>query len=186
VPRTLAKVDLTAIVEALAAETPDAGKPGTDHRRYAQLERDFATARARIETLEQENRELAARLERIEALAATPQQHPIEQAAAGNKRSPEMRLQSPTAPQRPVSPAVACVADGGMHPETRKLLAAAAQHAPGRFTWGQLATLAGLKPSGGHWNSGVAVLRNNGLIETEPVAGPPASKRYRAAALFRE
>jgi hypothetical protein len=31
-----------------------------------------------------------------------------------------------------------------------------------------LATVLGKKPSGGHWNSGIAVLRNNGLIETEP------------------
>jgi len=29
----------------------------------------------------------------------------------------------------------------------------------------------GKKPSGGHWNSGIAVLRNNGLIEIEPAAG---------------
>ena len=35
------------------------------------------------------------------------------------------------------------------------------------------------KPSGGHWNSGIAVLRNNGLIETD-------GRRYRTAALFRE
>jgi hypothetical protein len=45
----------------------------------------------------------------------------------------------------------------------------------------KLATALGKKPSGGHWNSGIAVLRNNGLIETEP-----GSKRYRVAALFRE
>ena len=35
------------------------------------------------------------------------------------------------------------------------------------------------QPSGGHWNSGIAVLRNNGLIEAD-------GRRYRAAALFRE
>ncbi len=160
-----------------------------------------------------------------------------------------------------------------MHTAARKLLAAAAQHAPGRFTWGQLATLAGLKPSGGHfnsgrkglrdagyvaetgdlvaitpagltaagevpsspstpaerlamwcarlpapapemlrtlvargghymdagelagalgkkatgghWNSGIAVLRNNGLIETDPAAAPAGGRRYRAARLLR-
>ena len=33
------------------------------------------------------------------------------------------------------------------------------------------------KPSGGHWNSGIAVLRNNGLIEID-------GRRYRAAELF--
>jgi hypothetical protein len=35
------------------------------------------------------------------------------------------------------------------------------------------------KSSGGHWNSGIAVLRNNGLIETD-------GRRYRTAVLFRE
>jgi len=35
------------------------------------------------------------------------------------------------------------------------------------------------KPSGGHWNSGIAVLRNNGLIETD-------GRCYRAADLFRD
>jgi hypothetical protein len=43
----------------------------------------------------------------------------------------------------------------------------------------ELATALGKKPNGGHWNSGIAVLRNNGLIETD-------GRRYRAAALLRE
>ena len=43
----------------------------------------------------------------------------------------------------------------------------------------ELAMTIGKKPSGGHWNSGVAILRNNGLIETD-------GRRYRSAALFRE
>jgi hypothetical protein len=43
----------------------------------------------------------------------------------------------------------------------------------------ELAAVLGKKPSGGHWNSGVAVLRNNGLIETD-------GRRYRSAALFRK
>ena len=42
----------------------------------------------------------------------------------------------------------------GLHRAARKLLLALAQHAPARFTWGQVATLAGLKPSGGHFNAG--------------------------------
>ena len=44
---------------------------------------------------------------------------------------------------------------------------------------GELATMLGKKPSGGHWNSGLAMLRNNGLIETD-------GRRYRAANLFRD
>jgi hypothetical protein len=43
----------------------------------------------------------------------------------------------------------------------------------------ELAAVLGKKPSGGHWNSGIAVLRNNCLIEAD-------GRRYRAAALFGE
>ncbi len=43
----------------------------------------------------------------------------------------------------------------------------------------ELAATLGKKPSGGHWNSRIAVLRNNGLIEID-------GRRYRSAALFRE
>jgi hypothetical protein len=43
----------------------------------------------------------------------------------------------------------------------------------------ELAAALGKKPTGGHWNSGIAVLRNNGLIETD---GRP----YRTTTLFRE
>jgi hypothetical protein len=62
-----------------------------------------------------------------------------------------------------------------LHPAARKLLSAAARHAPARFTWGQLATLAGLKPSGGHFNAGRKDLRalgyvaeSNGLVMPTP------------------
>jgi hypothetical protein len=50
-----------------------------------------------------------------------------------------------------------------------------------RYTDAQeLAAALGKKPSGGHWNSGIAVLRNNdGLIETD-------GRRYRTAVLFRD
>lgn len=41
-----------------------------------------------------------------------------------------------------------------------------------------LAEVLGKQPTGGHWNGGVAVLCNNGLIETD-------GKRLRAAALLR-
>jgi hypothetical protein len=43
---------------------------------------------------------------------------------------------------------------------------------------GELAALLGRKASGGHWNSGIAVLRNNGLIETD-------GHRYRTTVLLR-
>lgn len=51
-----------------------------------------------------------------------------------------------------------------MHAAARRLLIASAQHAPARFTWGQIATLAGLKPSGGHFNAGRKELRDRGYV----------------------
>lgn len=48
-----------------------------------------------------------------------------------------------------------------------------------RYDVEELAAMIGEKPSGGHWNSGIAVLRNNGLIETD------GGRRYRATELFR-
>jgi len=43
----------------------------------------------------------------------------------------------------------------------------------------ELVAALGKKPTGGHWNSGIAVSRKNGLIETD-------GRRYRTATLFRE
>ena len=50
----------------------------------------------------------------------------------------------------------------------------------------ELAAVLGKKPSGGHWNSGIAVLRNNGLIETEPAPAEAGGRRYRTVVLFRD
>ncbi len=50
---------------------------------------------------------------------------------------------------------------------------------------GELAKALGKKPSGGHWNSGIAVLRNNGLIEVDALASQAGGRRYRTAAFLR-
>jgi hypothetical protein len=163
-PGTLAAVDLTAIVAALAAaETEDPAQPKEDRRRHAQLERDLAAAKARIETLERDNRELGVRLERIAALAAGAA--PASHDAASEKAPAEDKIRArPAPPLRVAATGPAAVSSDGEHPAARKLLATAAQHAPGRFTWGQLATLAGLKPSGGHFNAGRKSLRDAGYV----------------------
>jgi hypothetical protein len=68
-----------------------------------------------------------------------------------------------------------------IHPAGRKLLIALAQHAPTLFTWGQAATLAGLKPSGGHFNSGRKNLRTAGyVVETNGLV-TPTSEGLKAA-----
>jgi hypothetical protein len=161
-PRTLAEVDLTAIVAALAAaETGDPREPKEDRRRHAQLERELMAANARIEALEQQNRDLNTRLERIAALAAAGPVPTADHAALPDEPRAKIKAK-PVRPQRVVSSDAG--SGNGVHPAARKLLTAAAQHAPARFTWGQLATLAGLKPSGGHFNAGRKDLRAAGYI----------------------
>jgi uncharacterized protein len=178
IPRTLAEVDLTAIVAALAAvESKDPGKPknlppsrsAEDRRRHEQLEHELADAKTQIAALEQENRNLKSRLAGIAALAA---------GAAPEQVKADFRQEKPRPKPMSRPPVVrpdAAVSGNGIHPAARKLLVAAAQHAPARFTWGQLATLAGLKPSGGHFNAGRKDLRaagyvteTNGLVTATP------------------
>jgi hypothetical protein len=160
-PRTLAEVDLTAIIAGLAAvETENPVKPRENPHRQAQLEQELAAANAQIDSLVQQNRELTARLERIVALAAGSPPMP------GDADLPKKQVKNETEPVRPLRVVISGPVSGdGVHPAARKLLIAAAQHAPARFTWGQLATLAGLKPSGGHFNAGRKDLRTAGYVD---------------------
>jgi uncharacterized protein len=171
-PRTLAKVDLTAIMAALAAvEDEDLAKAKSGRRRDVELEHEVAAAKARIEILERENRELNSRLTGIAALAAGAASAAIEVASLEKPR----RKSEPTAvqPRRFGTSRSAPVSGDGFHSATRKLLVALAQHALGRFTWGQAATLAGLKPSGGHFNAGRKDLRAAGFVgETKGLVTP--------------
>jgi hypothetical protein len=68
-------------------------------------------------------------------------------------------------------------------PEMLRILAAQGEHF---LDADELAGLLGKKPSGGHRNSGIAVLRNNGLIETTPAPAEAGGRRCRMATLFRE
>jgi len=177
IPRTLAEVDLTAIVAALAAAgAEDPRTPMGDASRHAQLEQELAAARAHIAVLEEENRELRSRLAEISALAAgvvpAPVVDPVIPAFAGTK-GPRSRTVKVERPPRVVAPDSPEVSGTSIHPAARKLLTALAQHAPARFTWGQAATLAGLKPSGGHFNSGRKDLRAAGYVaETNGLVTP--------------
>jgi hypothetical protein len=81
-------------------------------------------------------------------------------------RKPLLKMAAkPAQPVRVMTSDAGPASGDGMHPAARKLLAALAQHAPARFTWGQAATLAGLKPSGGHFNAGRKSLRELGYVE---------------------
>jgi len=60
-------------------------------------------------------------------------------------------------------------------PEILRALAVQGDH---MMDAADLAAALGKKPTGGHWNSGIAVLRNNGLIEAD-------GRRFRASELLR-
>jgi len=167
-PRPLAEVDLTAIVAALTAAGAEGPRtPREDPSRHARLEQELAAARARLAVLEEDNRELKSRLAEISALAAsavrTPVVDPVIPAFA-ETNGPRPRIVKPERPLRVVTCDTPAAYGTGIHPAARKLLTALAQHAPARFTWGQAATLAGLKPSGGHFNSGRKDLRAAGYV----------------------
>jgi hypothetical protein len=173
IPRTLAEVDLTAIVAALAAAGPRKSKEeGTCN---AQLAHELAAATAQIAALEENNRELISRLDAIKALATGAARAPIHATETAAGPRPNTSDAKAVQPQRVATSDSPAAAGNDIHPAARKLLTALAQHAPARFTWGQAATLAGLKPSGGHFNSGRKDLRaaayiaeTNGLVTVTP------------------
>ncbi|HJT07598.1 MAG TPA: hypothetical protein VJ747_11765 [Stellaceae bacterium] len=170
-PRTLAEVDLSAItaalVEAGVARSDDDAAAGGPHRRRTELERQLVerdrqltAAQARIVCLEAEAAALRARLGQIASLAAETASLP-----AALRPSPRPSAPAPEASTAPAAQPKPADNDGTLHPAARKLLSALAQHAPARFSWGQAATLAGLKPSGGHYNAGRKQLRDLELVE---------------------
>jgi uncharacterized protein len=173
-PRSLAEVDLSAITAALAEAAGDTAAEASPshggHGRLAAAERRLkdqgqvlATAQARTAELEAEVVALRSRLGQIAALAAEadlPSPPPVARAEhPGQPSRPSDTARTslsptPTTAARPDAGrplATAADGDASLHPAARKLLAALARHAPARFTWGQAATLAGLKPSGGHY-----------------------------------
>ncbi|MBV8578365.1 MAG: hypothetical protein JOZ58_25440 [Acetobacteraceae bacterium] len=182
-PRTLAEVDLSAITAALAearkSEHTKNAIAGGSVPRMAELEhqlaerhRLLAAAQARIAALEAEATALRSRLDRIVSLAtegAHPVAPPVPQAARSSPPpatvAPKPASVTAARPRAGRPAADAEEGNGTLHPAARKLLTAFAQHAPARFTWGQAATLAGLKPSGGHYNAGRKQLRDMGLVE---------------------
>ena len=136
-PRTLAEVDLTAIVAALAAAgVEDPRTPLEDPSRHAQLEHELAAARARIAVLEEDNRELKSRLAEISALAAGAVRAVVDPVipAVAETNGPRPRIVKPERPLRVVTCDTPAAYGTGIHPAARKLLTALAQHAPARFT----------------------------------------------------
>jgi hypothetical protein len=161
-----ATVDLAALAAALGSRTAEGstvGKRG-DSRRVAELQRALEQASARIAALEAEvevlrltESQLKDRLAQVARIAQIDGALPVSNgAAAPQRQAPDSR--AGPGEQAPRS-------EARLHPAAQRLLTALAQHAPARFTWGQVATLAGLKPSGGHFNAGRKELCDRALIE---------------------
>jgi hypothetical protein len=161
-----ANVDLAALAAALgSAEPADSPTSSTslDSRRVAELQTalDHATTRiaaleAEVDALRSSRRQLKERLAQVAYLAQLDSE--IEP-ASNDAVQVDSQAPDPDSGPADTSP------DGLLHPAARKLLSALAQHAPARFTWRQTATLAGLKPSGGHFNAGRKQLRDRGFVE---------------------
>jgi hypothetical protein len=106
-------------------------------------------------------------------LAADAVRIPVDVAEIAAEPQPKIPSAKPVRPSRIGASDSPSAASNGIHPAARKLLTALAQHAPARFTWGQAATLAGLKPSGGNFNSGRKDLRAGGyVIEANGLVAP--------------
>jgi hypothetical protein len=161
-------VDLAALAAALGSEETAERARGSEKeaRQLAGLQRGLENAAARIAALEAEVealrssegrlRERLAQVARIARLDDPPLLPEKSTSAEPKRRSPDPDPKQGEAEVR---------SEVSLHPAARKLLSALAQHAPARFTWGQAATLAGLKPSGGYFNAGRKELRDRAFVE---------------------
>jgi hypothetical protein len=179
-PKALAEVDVERIRLAMTADAANVdlgrrmsvplpnGDPGrritasevagiTAQLEHATNRLNWATGE--IERLTRENEAMRERLLQIGALTVLREDVPTE-TTEQLATPPKLTLVPTKAPPAPK----ASSADARLHPAAKKLLVALAQHHPANFTWAQIATLAGLKPSGGHYNSGRSELRNLGYV----------------------
>ncbi len=169
-PGARAEVDLPAIMaqlEALGVPDPDGDKPAG-----LKVAVDLAAMRARyeallalLETERQAAARWAARCEHLEGKLDSI--HAITVSNRGP--TPQNAVEEPQPVERAaVAPKVRRGgSDAGLHPAALKLLTALIHHGSGRFTWQQAGTLAVLKASGGHFNSGRQQLRERGLVLEE-------------------
>ena len=171
-PRTLAQVDLTAIMAALenAAESRPT-KVHREDRRVAALERQLAEARDRMAALEKENADLRRRLSEIASIAAGEageQRAPYIDGVAQNQAMASALPEVGAPPRRQDRKSTQCepsasAAPGGKGAELRILRVLAQQH-PARLTESQWAILSRMKRTGGTWQTYKSRLRSRGLI----------------------
>jgi uncharacterized protein len=172
-PRTLAQVDLTAIMAALesGAAEPAPARAHRDDRLIAVLERQLAEARDCAAVLEQENADLRRRLSDIASLAVGQTEE--QRASDINAAIPNQGMPAPVAaidvPSRwqdrkssHREPKVVA-GSGGKGAELRILRVLAQQH-PARLAESQWAILSRMKRTGGTWQTYKSRLRSRGLI----------------------
>jgi hypothetical protein len=170
-PKILAKVDLDrirdAMSERLERELPRTrgnrdSKPAVamDHHaaKIEEFEEKLTVADVRIASLESVNAALRSRLVRIGELVGGI----TEPSGSGTSIVPA-EVKTPKA-LRSSGKKSATPLDGKLHPASQKMLLTIAKHHPAKFTWGQIATLTGLKASGGYYNSGRSGLRDLGYV----------------------
>jgi hypothetical protein len=163
-----ATIDLVALAAALGSEETAERAGGSERegaRDRADLQRALEDASARIAALEAEVEALRSSEGRLrERLAQVARIAQVDDPLLPEKSTsaePKRQLPAPDSGQSEAAVGL----EVRLHPAARKLLSALAQHAPARFTWGQAATLAGLKPSGGHFNAGRKELRDRAFVE---------------------
>lgn len=191
-PKRLAPVEIEGLRERFAAAVEDGGRP---KKQSASAKPDKAALAAAgadgyADGYATASNEIAGEVDRLTAslretlLALETVAHGLEDLAnRGVARKaaavPDPPAQPAAAPAR-TRRAPKRAADGALNAGARKLLSAVVRHAPVRLTWTQVATLAGLKARGGHFNAarkalvdGHYVVERDGLVE--PGAGAPAA-----------
>lgn len=160
-PVALADVDIAEIIEKLAVPEDDEPAVKAAKPDRAALDRARAQGHAeaaekyenRIQQLEQFIRETAAAGSSLVKNGKNTDAPVMPEAQKTTTREPQQRQTT--------------AAHTGMTAASARLLAILARHAPARFTWGQLGTLAGLKARGGHFNASRKALRDRGFVEED-------------------
>lgn len=184
VPVELAHVDLDELKDRLSEIAQEAAQNDPDalKARIATLERELAkktpdTARVdqafRGGLREGEKQARAVyqtRLERIELLIGglTARVGGILDEGAPDDEAEKIEIWADQASaDLPRPPEPARTGHTGMTSAAERMLSILAQHDPARFTWGQVATLAGLKARGGHFNASRKALRDRDFVREE-------------------
>jgi hypothetical protein len=158
-PADLSAIDIAALRDALAVTETDAAPAHKAARARAQLEaaEQRGYERGLVEGKGQGFRQAIAS---ITAFLSKPN--------TGNTPSPLPAAPSPSPAPRASRQATAAASErsGKAQPELRILRVLAARH-PARFTRAQWATLAGMKRTGGTWQTYVSRLRTSGFIDED-------------------